>query len=75
VQVVAQRGIHGVLKDVRELGSDLRETRKFVTGGRSAQRVRRNVQAFEVFVPRSNFLQHPDILAQVLQVLGCFLKE
>jgi hypothetical protein len=37
--------------------------------------VRRNVQTFEVFMARPDFLQHANILAQVLQVLGSFLKE
>jgi hypothetical protein len=75
VKIVAQRSIHGVLKNVRQFGSHLRKTREFVTRGCASKSVRRDVQTFEVFMARPNFLQHANILAQILQMLGSFLKE
>src|SRR5208337_58880 len=62
-------------KNVSELGGNFREARKAVTGGSSAERVRGNVEALEIFAPGLDFLKNADVLPQILQVFGSFLEE
>ncbi len=75
MQIVAERGVQRVLENVRELAGDFREARETVAAGGSGEGVRGDVQAFEIFAARRDFLQHANVLAQVLQMLRGFLEE
>ena len=75
MQVLAQRGVQGVLKHVRKFSSDFGESGKAVARRGSAQRVRGNVKTFEVLVLWRDVLQHANVFPQILQVLGRLLEE
>ena len=75
MQIVAQRGVQRVLKNVRELSGDFGETRKAVAGGRAAECMGGDVETFQIFAARLNFLEDAHVFAEVLEVLGSLLEE
>src|SRR5215831_13646435 len=75
VQIVAQRRVQSVLKDVCELAGDFGKARESVAGGGTTKRMRGNVQALEIFAARLNLLQDADVFTEILQMLRCFLEE
>ncbi len=75
VHVRGERGVHGVVKDVRHFRGDFGKLRKAVAGGRAGESVRGNVEFFEIFGPGLRFLQHAGIFPQILEVFGRLLEE
>src|ERR1700722_12707912 len=75
MQVVAKRRVQRVLEHVGELRANLRKARETVTRGSPAEPMRRNIKPLQILAARRNLLQHADVLAQILQVLGRFLQE
>ena len=75
MEIFAKRCVCGVLENVSELAGDFRKTRKTVAGRSAAESVGRDVQTFEIFAARSNFLKHADVFPQILQVFRGFLEE
>src|SRR5436309_14485927 len=75
MKVVAKRRVQRILKNVRKFSCNFRESRESVARRRAAQRMRRNVESFQVFPARFNVLKHADVFPQVSQVLRGFLEE
>src|SRR5262249_10310921 len=75
VQILAERSLRSVLKDVRQLGGHLGKVREAVAGRSSAEGVGGDVQPLQVLAARLDLLKYADVFPQVLQVLGSFLKE
>src|SRR5438093_12701605 len=75
MKVVAKRRVQRILKNVRKFSCNFRESRESVARRRAAQRMRRNVESFEVFPARFNGLKHADVFPQALQVLRGFREE
>jgi len=75
VGVRTQLGLAGVLKDVRESSSNIREKRKIPADRRFAQFVRGVVQPGEIVARRLRLDRQCGIFAQVLQALGSVLQE
>ena len=75
VEIVAERGVQRILKDVGEFAGDFREAREAVTGGRAFESVCGDIQTLEIFATRSDFLKYADVFPQILQVLRGFLEE
>ena len=75
VHVRGERGVHGVMKDVRHLRGDFGKLREAVAGGSAGESVRGDVKFFEVLGPGLRLLQHAGIFPQILEVFGSLLEE
>ena len=75
MQIAAQGRVQRILKNMREFPGNFRKSRKPIACRRSTQRMRRNVESFEIFPPRFNVLEHADVFPQILQVLRGLLEE
>ncbi len=75
VDILAEGRVHGVLEDVSEFSGDFGEQRKAVRRGGPAQRVRRDIEAFEVIAMQLLLQEHTGILSEELQLVGGLLQK
>ena len=75
MHIRGERGVHGVMKNVRHFRGDFGKLRKAVAGGSAGERVRGDVELFQILGLRLRLLQHAGILPQILQVFGSLLEE
>ena len=75
MEIAAERRVQRILKNVRKLAGNFRESREPVTRRSAAQGVRRNVKPFEIFAAWFHVLKHAHVFPQILQVLRGFLEE
>ena len=75
VHVGRQRRVHGVVKDVRHFRGDFGKLREAVARRRARERVRSDVELFEILRLGLRLLQKPGVLPQILEVLGSLLEE
>src|SRR6266852_2000171 len=75
MKVAAQWRVKCILKNVCQFSCNFRKSWESIARRSSAQRVRRNVKAIQVFVARFRILEHAHVLPQILQVLRGFLEE